>query len=538
MLQFVEDERFYEGNPIIHMVTGGFNVDSSVSYKSHPELYEFNVKTFSAFFRIHSTDAAFRPVNTFFSTLSTEIQKEISSTILLMSMIVKREYANPREVSGMFPIMSEMIGNLDKQIALEPLLEDFVLDQIASGEMVLADVSQAGSRPIDRADMTFYQHDLERIQALFVLYKLFCVITGEVFYRHNTMIPQESREIMVSAIYTDITNYRVSALMNKIRHYVRKLMEPKTRNDAAAHYAFSTPQQLAAKTLALICIKKAVAVDLYTLYSNLIKFIASISKSTSESQIKGQISSEHVGTFLDPKDGDPATGNEETNSSRIEIESSNSKKPIIVISQSMFYADWLVKRLISTKAVDANLYNETYTWYRSHPALPNPIAMDLLANYFGPDLGGGKTIFNLNAKTLLPLITCMQVLSLKFNSYALTHILTASISAEEKMGNLDDFSLHNSWKSTPEYSACRKAVALGFGEVQWDLIFKSHLEWLTVKSFIYHTSPTIWNELSKIVPNSYTKTVNDNGSRFDDSIMFMREELAFMMKLWESRRLL
>lgn len=538
MLQFVEDEHFYEGNSVIHMQLDGFEVDPSVSFKNHPELYEFNMKAFYTFIKNHTTDTAFRPVNTFLRTLHRNVQKEIASAILLMSMTVKREYTNPREVYGIFPIISEIMGNLDKQIGLIPMLEDFVQDQIASGEMHMADTSQAGSRPIDRADMTFHKYELECFQALFILSKLFSVIVGEIYYRHITMISQESKEMVIFAIYTDILNYRKAALITKYRHYIRKLVENKARNDTTAHYNFSTPQQTASKVMAVIYVKKAVPIDLYTKDSNPAKFTASVAKSTSESQNRGgQMSSERITTFPDPKDGDPTTGNEETNSSRIETESANSKKPAIIIPQAMFYADWLVKELLTSKTVDQGLYEEAYAWYREHPSLPNPIAIDLLTNYFGPDLGGGKTMFSLNSKYIMKFQTLLQILSLKMNSYALTHILTAAFSSDEKMGNLDDFSLHNSWKSTPEYSMCRRTVASGFGEVQWDLIFKNHLEWLTIKTFMYHTAPVIWEELAKIVPSSYTKTVKDNTTRFDDGAMFMREDLAFMCKLWDSRRL-
>ncbi len=539
MVQFVEDQQYYEGSPIINLNIAGIDLPDNVTamLTDHPELLQFNTKTFYTFVKHDSTDPLIRPINRFFEFVSVEDQREIVSTLILMNALIKQDIANPRDIRELIYQEGQLIYELDKKIKLCHKFEDFIHWQIHTKEMSIADMSNAGTRAIDRADMTFHLYEIMNIEAMFMLSKMFAPIAGEFYYRHAHLTNSTSKDIILLSMYTSVLMVNYARLVNKIQHYIQKLAEGKARDDVVAHYNYSTPLYTAREIFALIIVKKAPAADLNAKDSNLAKFIAAVTKSTVEAQQKSQMSSERINTFTDPKDGDLMTGNEETNSSRIETESANSSKPVIIVPAAATMSEWLVKKLLSTNQVSQEVYDQAKDWYTKNPTIPNPITIFLLASYFGPELGGAQSVEQLTAKNLLQLTICMQCLLLQMDSLALVHILTSPISSDEKMGDLDDFSFTNSWKASPEYSKLRKIVVTGFGETMWDAAFKEHATLITTKKFYYHTAPVIWNELINTAPESYTKNELDNGSIFDDNAMYIREEMNLMQYLWTSRKL-
>ena len=523
MLEIIEAANFYEGNPSMELNYEGFDIPEA---DENPELKIFNTKTFYSFVKYHSTEAAYRPVNNFLRTLSIEDQKEIASTLMVLNGLIKQPITNLAALTDLTQVCAEIIADLDTEISLCKKINEYTYYAIRSGDIPITDMSDAGSRPQDRKEMTFYQNEAETLTAIAVLAKLMSPVTGEFIGRHAVLVPQQMRESFCCSLFTRLYNRHYQEIIKKITFYVSTLVHPKSRNDPAIHYRGFTPSLTTRVVTDMILTKKLVSIDLFKPDGSVIKYIASCIRSYLDSQQKNTPGNWNIKIFTDPKDGSDANGNEETNNSRIEIESTYSKKPAVTEPLVRFTAQWIVNKYLSDGLVNGNVFMDSLHWYHDNPVLITPIGMFIIATYFGPDLAGGKSVYQLDGKEMVGLVTLLQCIAAENGMGCLANSLTMAMSAEERVASSEDFNFANTWRSSSEYSSCRKVVSGGFGEVNWDTELKEIVRLLTTKTFKYHTAPAIWDVLD---------LRNLNASVFTDYYGLTNELLLLIKDLWELR---
>lgn len=524
MLQLIEVEDFYEGNQSIRINFDGFDIPAA---DESPELLEFNVKTFYSFMKARSTEAAYGIVNNFFRTLSLDEQKEVASTLMMANGLLKQAIENSAALYATLDECADLIYELDAEINLCPRIDAYVKAEIREKRMPIADMSDVGKGPHHRKSMTFHQEEAEIITAVTVLCKMFSPVVGELIRRHTALIPVQMRESACCMLYTPVFNRRYREIINKIIYYVDTLVQPKGRNDLVGHYRGFTPTSTTWTVSAMILAKKSVSIDLYKPDGSVIKYIASCVKSYLDSQQKSTPSNNYqVKPFADPKDGDISGNNEETNNSRIEIESTHSKKPSVIIPLIKFTAQHVIDSQIATGMVPKEKYEDILQFYTTNPVIISHIGIFIIATYFGPELGGSRSVHYLDGIELTRLAAVIQYLAATNNLPHLAHAMTMKTSLEERAGQVEDFAFTNSWKSTPEYAECRKSVTAGFGEVAWDTQLKDIVQLLTAKVFMYHTAPAIWGILGE---------TEKNGRAFINHQELMTEILILVRDLWKLR---
>lgn len=535
MLQFVEHDQFYEGNPSIILNWDGFEIPIC---DEKPELKVFNVKTFYTFIKNRSTVTLCRPVNDFFATLSVDDQREIASTMVMCNVLLKQQANLPQDVYDVIlPECSDLVNELDLAIDLSPKVQAFIDKCIQEKIMPMADMSTAGQRPQDREDMTFYEAEAKIITGLTLLSKIFAPLTGEFIYRHTALINGTSKETFAIRIFSQILKRRFNDIMQKLTYYIGRLVTNKAKNDIALHYRGYTPEYTARIVTDTIFVKKFVSIDLYKPDGSTIKYIASCSKSFVESQSKNGSYIYNIKVFADPKDGDAMVGNEETNSSRVEMEATSSRKPAVVQPLADYGAHWIVESYLKSGEIDVDMFHQALDYYNDYPMLLTPISLIVLGNYFGPELGGGKSIYLVEARNMARLTTLMQCITVKQKSKYLVHALTMGVSVNERVGDITDFTFTNSWKASVAYTDLRKAVTPGYGEITWDQVLKNINQMLTSKPLIYHTAPAIWDGIRKENNLSREEYPNKDGTLYTDRYELMLEIMELFKSVWKEHKL-
>jgi len=523
MLRFEKAKDFFNGNQRIELIHSDLDLSELHNY---PELGIFDVRTFLVFQKKQTTDMAYGPVNEIFNMLSIEEQTLVAKTILLMSAKIRED----DESYGIDPVTEvvrycgTLLKRLNDEIKLCRLLETYVRDFVN-----IADMSDAGSHPNDREDLTFVQEEAILITAISILCKMFSPIIGSFIYKYSGYISSKDKESIIGTIYTELFESEYKDLINKLNHYINRLVYNKVKDDISSHQRGLTPAIMARNIFAILTTKKFVIIDLHRHDGNIIKYIASFAKSYIDSQIKNGQTTAMIKPFDNPKESDVVTVVEDSNNSRVETESRPSKKPADVVPIANVSAAWAVENEIKINNIDKEFITNIFNWYMDNYKQMTPISTLIISNYFGPVIGGGTSVYLLNEINAIKLASILQLVSMQNKYENIAHALTMYCSIEDRVSDTEDFRFQNSWRSSVEYIDCKRTITNAFGMTSWDTKLRDMATMLTQKNYIYHTAPDIW----KI--GGY-KVNNDR--IFNNYSELMREVLIMMRTLWEQRSMM
>lgn len=525
MLKFIQHDQMFEGQPYVIMKFSGISpsMSTATSAEDFEELKKFSVKTYAAFVERRTTDAAYIPVNQFLKTLPISSQEKIADLFLAINALIKanttphRQTTKSDDVDELVTNVAELIVDVDTDTELCKQLDLFV----SSGHVSVADMSNAGSRVIDRRDMTFTQPEAESLTSVAMLCKLFSPIFGEFMKQYAVYVDKRYRESYAIAMLTPLLKKNYTKLMQKTEHYARSLTINKCRSDPTTRLRMSTPESAARNCLSVILVKKYPPLDLNRPDGNIIKFTASQLSSLNQNRSDAC----DVIMIEDPND---TAATDETNSSRIESELNHTPRPIDNLPISLVGASWVIEETIRTENLKDYGIEDTLGWYKAHPMVITPIGQYLVSSYFGPAMHGGVAIYYLDAPTTIKLIAVLQTLFAKSKMYYLANGLTIVPSSEDRIVQADDFVFMTAWKSSKEYSLCKKAIPAGFGTTSWDETLK-HIEVLiTTKTMIYHTAPTVWDILG-------TQPMNNKVFGVHEYLPLMQEVMRLINVLYLER---
>lgn len=509
MLRIVESDDFYN-NPCVELEYHGFEFPSLEKY---PELKKFNVKTYAVFTKYHSTEMAFKPVNLFFEGLSIEQQKMIVKAMALSNHVLHEEYSS----SECAEKLGNLLDTLDKVTGLCDSIRSFIL----AGNIHISDMSEAGSRPQDRKAMTFVQDEAVTMTAMAILAKMYVPIIGEFIYQFSTEIESNSKELVAYTIFTQINQRKYKDLTDKLSYYIKQLVIKRLHEDPCQHFKGNTSETITLAIVAGLFIKKYPSVDLYRPDGNIVKYSASCAKSNVESLSKTQ-NIDLVKVFADPNEQDL---NEETNNSRLETEATTSAKPADCIPIAKFSAEWAIEKTIEQYELEKYGVRDILDWYSKNPGMTTPLMTYIVTSYFGSHICGGSSILYIGAIPTIKLAAVLQTILMVNKSEYLVHGLTTTYALTDKTAQTADFIFMNTWKSTLEYSQCKRVIAPGFGEISWDSGLKDIAASLVAKGYIYHTAPMVYE---------YLNQENKNDKIFADRLPFMCELMKFIQQLWEN----
>lgn len=527
MLKYIPHPQFYSGTPAMMFEYEGFSIPA---LEKNPDIGIFNMKSFQTLVTNRTVGVVCDVINMFLSTWKDDIeaQKEYVSCFVLVNTLLKQQTEIAADVHDIVDECQRQITKLDTTIGLCERIHAWAEKAFDTGVLPMADMSAAGSRPQDREDMTFFQNDARRLTEIAILSKLMTPITGEFIYRHTSMINSRLKESFAVQIFTGCLGRYYRDIMEKLTYYANKLITPKESLGIAAYANGYTPEIMGRTILDGVLCKKYGTINLFQEGGNIVTFTATCIKSARDSQLKNNANNYNLKTFADPKDGDESVaGNEETNSSRIEIESTSSNKPAIISPLAKISASWLVQKLCEDEKVKT-AFDEIHGWYLENPSIISPIGEMIIGNCFGAQLGGGKSIYLIDAPRMMQLASILQFIMTEEGYTVLPHALTTTVSREERQGTMADFTFTNSWKVSGNYTECRKLIHQGFGEVVWDSALKHVVRFMVTKDLIYHTAPYIWAKLPEGIEGE-----KKNGTIFSQQEQLMNELLICVKQIWK-----
>ena len=494
MLYFTPVENFGSSNPIIQMVWDEFELPLTEETK---HLALFNIRTFSALTskKKESLNAAgeltvgpevaYDPVNDFLSKLTLEEQQKIAIALIHAHLEIQDGNPDASDIEQVEDRVATILDDLDKDIDLCPKTEDY----IRNSNIPLADMSDAGTRPQDSPEMTFHEEEAIIITAITVFMKLVSPLMGAFIHKYSGVIDNEFKETHARAMLTKLHNRRYSELLLKLHFYLTRLVDGKLKVDATAMYNGNTLYRAARHAVDMAIIKRLVSVSLHKRDGNIIKYLASCGRGSTESQQKNIASNNAAKIIADPVDQD----RDEGNTSRLEVESSQSVKTADVPILLTVAADKLWKQIVELEELDMEAVEAARAYYRRSPIVVNIISQYLLCMYYGPALGGGNGILYLNSTTISDLSATLQVLFTSRGAPVLGHVVSISVSESPRIPQKEDYIFTNGWTSTPEYTECRKLLPAGFGDREWNSRLKDIASFLMQHSLVYNTAPGIWD---------------------------------------------
>ena len=513
MLKFEPVKDFFEGHPYIQMVYSGFDIEA---IDTHPSLSLFNVFTYAIFRKQKDVSMCYGPVNFILESLSLDDQKTIAEAFTLCNAYMQDD--NHNNPDNTVDYCRKIIDTMERETNICA-----VIDVYTRKHITIPDMSDAGTHPQDREDLTFCREEAIQTAALFVFMKMFTPINGQFIYKYGPILGNKYKERMAASIYTPVFLRNYKDLLEKINHYVERLVSNKLKDDINMHYRGYTVANVASLAIDTILVKKSASINFVLKDSFVIKFLASCVKSYVESLQKSSTSSLVVKTFDNPKESDTSSIVEESNSSRIETESKPSKKPVDTIALARNSARIILINTIEKYNLDKDFINSILLWYKNNPVVINLISTYILACYYGQEING-KNIALLDSVMTVKLAAILQVLAMKNGCPNLAYALTLSSTIEDRVSTQADFKFMNAWKSSSEYINCKKVITNSFGLISWDTQLKNIASQLTQKNFIYHMAPQIY-ELAGVE--------NMNGKIFNNNLELMLELLAFVRKVWE-----
>lgn len=513
MLNFEQADDFFNGNPQIQMVYSGFEIPA---IEAHPELALFNVSTFGIFRKQRSIEMCYGPVNFILDALPLDKQKIIAQALTLCNAYIKdEEHQDPEEA------VTYCAKILDSMELETNICDD--MDRYTRDYVYIPDMSDAGTHPQDREDLTFCREEAIIAVALFILMKLMNPIIGQYLHKFGVVLGNKYKERMAVSMFTAIFDRKYRTLIEKLLHYTERLVYNKLKDDTNMHYRGYTVASVTALAADTLLTKKAASIDLTRDDSFIVKFIASCIKSFVESLQKSSKDSLIVKIFDNPKESEASSVVEESNSSRMETESKPSRKPADSVTLAHNAARVILLETIEEFGLDRDFITSILMWYKQNPVVTSIISTYILSCYYGSKMNG-KSVLLLNNIASIKLAAVLQVIAMRDRCPNLTHALTMSITMEDRMSTQADFKFMNAWKSSPEYGACKKTITNQMGLTIWDTQLKNIASQLSQKNFIYHTAPQIYE---------LTNAENMNGRRFDNNYELMVELLAFTLEIWQ-----
>lgn len=497
MLYFSTVEGFSSANPYVEMCWNGYTVPEATINR---DLLKFNVKTFAIFTRGNvGPDMAYHPVNDFLKYISLEDQKEITTAFILMHLEIATSSSDVNYIEELENKLGNIINLLDERINLTEKITTY----IKQSDIPISDMAEAGTRVQDTPEMTFKYEDALQVTTIAILMKLLSPITGAFIDKYSKLIDNDFKESHAQAIMLSLFSRKWKYLIIKLRNYVQTLIANKLKkDDPTSWFNGHTLERVTTQILDTLLIKRFVGVDLYREDGNIIKYIASCCRSGADSQQRNASMNNSVRVIQDPIDLDKDEGN----ASRIESESKQSIRPadVPVIVKVAAIATW--KKLIQEENLDPDLVESVFAYYRRNVVSMNPISVYLLCTFYGQDIGGGVGIMMLNSTIVSQLAAILQIIAVKKGIPLIAHALTMTVGLASRVPQQDDYIFMNTWKTSAEYTSCKKLFPSGFGEKDWDAKLKDIASFLMEKNVVYNTAPAVWELMNEEPKNGQTFT--------------------------------
>ena len=471
------------------------------------EFLTFNVSTYNKLGNIKYNQQSgslgweyvFGYVNRFFNTLSDSDKTFIAKAYAVIKKSANdyQEEGNIYKISDLIKKIAGVLAELDLTINLCPKLSEFVDTYVPIGYM-----ANAGNRPQDRPELTFYKDDVRAVTTITVLCKMLCPIFGTIIHITKKFINSNLKEIHCACILTGIIENRYKDQTEKLKYYIEHVTKQIHKEDTASALVYGYDMNsLAYHLYCQLLVRQLVNVDLSVKDSNLMSYII-VSAKRSIVTIQNNVSS----TPTKDRTAITSASDDDGNIAQLETDSMTSKKTSdldALVSSAVLPTIRIVK---NQYGIEDHEYDECMKYYQVMTLWPSPLNEQLNSLIYGKAFGGslGIKMLKFNEFSMITVLTQMILFQHDADpAYkTLAHLVTAkpSIATMVAQDELNDNIIWLQVSASTAYRNCKQRFmnsTVSIKNKEWENHIQNIIKDITIHHYVYNTAPFLWDWLGQ-----------------------------------------
>lgn len=439
-------------------------------------------------------DSMFGTVNKFFGWIrnNEDANKTIANTFVIINYSIMEHILNQRDISNQcnifldLPILtnklSDMLLKLDESIDLINLLRDYVRNNIKINM-----TKDAGKRSQDQEEYTIEYDECFDLTVICVLCKMLGPIFGMVMDKFSKGPKDEGaldsslKEQHCLRILSKILNRHFDKLIDKLIVYIEDKIVRKHDFRIAHTFSGNTVRSMSSKLVATLFIRNFVNIHLEQNDGNLMKYSFSSLKSAVIAQFQAA-NKRPIYTRIAYDNG----SGEEGNTSQLEMDSIPSDSTAETMPMIIVATNESIDRILKYYMIEKDLFDECVAHYERHPISPNSINQTLVRTFFGPMLGGAKSINYFTSTMLNMAVSAMQLSILTEENKHYFHLIPfLSCGTDDKISftmSEGQQIITNSWKTSDYFKLCKTKFHDDQGINAWDSTMNAVVDFMVYKS--------------------------------------------------------
>lgn len=487
-------------------------------------LLDFSISTYRAF-RPNAKEEEWMNVkactDAFFASLNDKDLVLIAETICMMHFRIKKVVnienidmsengdmsANGDKIMDLINELAQMLDKLDKSISLYEKARDFVV-----GNLTILETPNAGNRSQDTDAMTFRRNHKLDLTAIAVICKMLSVITGTLLEAFTEVGINDRRftDVYCFDIYKDFLANECADITEKLEFYVASNIDKRSKKTAGSNTSKEIAKIVRGETLAVtesrtfasLFTRKFVNISLTKPEADIMTFVYSCIINTASNPSSGGGGKDKPNYVLrfTPDEKNNAD-DEEGNDSIMETESIQSEKTADTTALVGLAVDYTVSQWCNKYGITLSEVEDAASFYTGYSHIRLDIVNSyILANVFGDDLLGAKSIELLDGRDLARLVAVLQVYLVQEGYHDLVHLVSAvptglyksqmEITGGEK-------TLITNFANNAAYRNCATRYTTCVGDVSWDTNLRKLIDSVTGYKYKINTAPAIWEMMGQ-----------------------------------------
>jgi len=438
-------------------------------------------------------------VNQFFNTLDNESKTVVAKTYALIKKDINtfQEIGDIYQITKLVRTISNRLAEMDLAVDLCPKLVTFVEQYIPIGLL-----KDAGNRPQDKPELTFYKHDVLVVTAITVLCKMLCPIFGNIVAITKKLINAQLKEIHCSCIITGIIENRFKNETEKLKHYIEHVTIQIHQKDTADALVYGYDMNtLAHRLYCQLLVRQLVNVNLSVKDSNLMSYIIVSTKRS-------------INTILNSVANTPTKGRtpiaaeseDEGNIAQLETDSMTSRKTSDIDAMVIAAVPRVMNKFMNEYSIERAEYDACFEYYKERTLTPSPLNEQLNSLIYGSDFGGsiGIKMLKFYEYSLITVLTQMIIFQHDADpAYKqLAHLVTANPSIATMVMN-DELNDNIVWLQVSASNAFKNCKMRFMNSTvviknhEWENHIQNIIRDITVHHYTYNTAPWLWEWLGE-----------------------------------------
>ena len=433
-------------------------------------------------------DAAFGPVNMILSVMEEKDQRAFVNFFIDAKVLINSSFVETSEqLDRLTKKLESSFYYLDREIKLREYLNTFV----KAGHIVFPDLSNIGARAHDKPEFTFGYDEYIYLTEISLVCKMLAPLWGEIIYRTKHITNTNFKETQCCTImYSYLMSY--GSLIDKFTNYIyNSVKEPKSVNesgDVTRGFNGYTSNNTVLYVFGTMCVKKFVNIDLRKDICNIMTYVNTCTKMTTQTQRvnmqgKNRASLRHDYT------------KDDGNSSALENVSFSTRYTADIPGIVEHALDQTIAKLLVSHKLSKSTYETMLKFYRRNPISLTSLNHYIVATTFGHSIGGGGGFRLLNATAYSKAIAFIQLMMVsKGYPSELAHLLSIVETQTEQSGdnNRINVGMRFNMTSSEEYRNCKNMFTQKIGTIQWDSCIVDIINTITTYESYHSSPPVLW----------------------------------------------